>query len=76
MLFAQPYQKCITPECLGCKRIQVARWYKTGGLIRVCSTYARPEMWWKRGYCPFKPPYVKPKIKGVRVGQQKQRKGR
>ena len=71
MIIALPFQKCIVPECAGCDRIKTMLWHVTGGQIQVCSTYATPAFWWKRGYCPFKPPVTEVKTKHVRVGQKK-----
>jgi len=74
MKTALPFQKCIVPACAGCERIETMLWHVTGGQIRVCNTYPTPAYWWRRGYCPFKPPVTVVKPKHVRVGQQKYRR--
>lgn len=72
-------QECVAPECVEgeCNRVITTKWEVTGGLIKVCSTYAFPRLWWKKGGCPFLTgirSFTDEAPTKVRVGQQKQLK--
>ena len=64
-------KELIHEDCRGCGKVTVNS---------TCSAYPKPAIWWRRGKCPLADHL---EIKGtkenkvkVRVGQQKQKKGK
>jgi hypothetical protein len=70
-------RECIDFErCRECDRITTQQ-LDNGAYVRVCSTYAKPSAWWRRGGCPFANAWRVADVKSkVRAGQYTSKKGR